>query len=106
MCRVEQGFEVSDRTVVVMDAHEVGDVIAVVFVWRRVHRQEPDAVDAKLPDVVELLGHAPEIADAVVIGIEERLDGRFVEHRVLEPERIATHLASTEAGFSSGPTTL
>ena len=95
MRRVEQRLEVRDGAVIVVDAHEIGDVVTVVFVRRRIHRQEPDAIDAKLLDVVEFLGHAPEVADAVVVGIEERLDGRFVEHRVLEPERIATHRAST-----------
>ena len=105
MRRVEQRLEVHDGAVVVMDAHEIGDVVPVVLVRRGIHRQQPDAIHAKLPDVVEFLGHAPEVTDAVIVGIEERLDGRFVEHRVLEPERIATHRASTGAGLSSGPIT-
>src|SRR5215207_288854 len=105
MRRVQQRFEVRDAAVIVVNAEEIGNVVTVVFVRRGIHRQEPDAIDAKPLDVFEFLGHAPEVADPVVVGIKERLDRCFVKHRVLEPERIATHHASTDADLSVGPIT-
>ena len=38
MGRVEQRLEVRDGAVVVVDAHEIGDVVAVVLVRRGIHR--------------------------------------------------------------------
>ena len=106
MGRVDECLEVLDRAVLVVDAEEIGDVIAVVLERRGVHRQEPDAIDPELLDVVELVGHAAEISDAVVVGIEERFDWHLVEHRVLEPERFGGHRLprSYAPGSSSGST--
>ena len=55
---------------------------------RRIERQQPDRVDAELLDVVELRGQAPEVADAVVVGVEEGLDVQLVDDRVFVPERV------------------
>ena len=50
---IEQRLEVGDGAVVGVDAHEIGNVVAVVLVRRGIHRQQPDAIDAELLDVVE-----------------------------------------------------
>ena len=55
---------------------------------RRIERQQPDRVDAEVLDVVELLRQAAEVADAVVVAVEERLDVQLVDDRVLVPERV------------------
>src|SRR4051794_36951525 len=76
-----------------MNAVEVGDVIAVVAKRGGIHRQEPNAVDPELFDVVELLSHPAKIALAVSIGVVERSDWSFIEDGVFEPEGIVTREA-------------
>src|SRR5258708_31762022 len=71
-----------------MHAAVLGDVVAIVAARRGIERQQPDRVDAELSDVVELLDQAGEIADAVVVAVEERFDVELVDDRVLVPQRI------------------
>ena len=74
-----------------MDAAVVGDVIAVVTARRGVEGQQPDGGDAQLGDVVELLQQALEVADAVIVGIEEGLDVQLVDDSVFVPQGIVSH---------------
>ena len=69
---------------------------------RRIERQQPDRVDAEVLDVVELLRQPAEVADAVVVGVEERLDVQLVDDRVLVPVDIR-RLASRRRGRRSAP---
>ena len=82
-----EGAEVLARPVVRMHVAVIGDVVAVVLERRRIERQQPHRVDAELLDVVELGGEAGEVADAVAVRVEERLDVQLVDDRVLVPER-------------------
>ena len=68
---VDEAIEVLQRAVARMDVLVVGDVVAVVAQRRRVERQQPQRVDAEALEVVELLGQAGEVADAVVVAVEE-----------------------------------
>ena len=86
---LDERLEVVDVPVVGVDAEEVGDVVAAVAERRLVHRQEPDAVDAEPLQVVELLDQPAEVAGAVVVAVVEAADVDLVEHRRLEPERVA-----------------
>ncbi len=81
--------EVLDGAEVRVDLEEVRDVVAAVLERRLVHRQEPDAVDAEPFEVVELLDEAAEVAEAVVVPVEEAADMDLVENGPLEPQRIA-----------------
>jgi len=74
-----------ERTVLGVDVAVVGDVVAVVRVWRGVERREPDARHAEALDVVELAEHAPEVADAVTVTVAEAPRPDLVEHHVLVP---------------------
>ena len=85
---VDERLEVVERAVARMDVPVVGDVVAVVLERRREERQQPEAGDAEVLQVIELARQAAEVADAVVVAVEERLDVRFVDDRVLVPERI------------------
>ncbi|MGF6748239.1 hypothetical protein OKW36_003875 [Paraburkholderia sp. MM5482-R1] len=85
---LDEAPHVRELTVVGMHVAVVGDVVAVVAAWRRIERQQPDRVDAELGDVVELGHQTGEIADAVVVPIEERLDVHLIDDRVLVPQRI------------------
>ena len=55
--------DVLQRAVVRIDARVVGDVVAVVDHRRRIERQQPEARDAQVLQVVELLGQAAEVAE-------------------------------------------
>ena len=69
-----------------VDAVEVGDVVAVVLARRGVERHQPQARDADAGEVVDALGQAREVAAAVGVGVQERLDVEAVEDGVLPPE--------------------
>ena len=84
----DEALDVAHRAVVGMHRAVFGDVVAVVAPRRGIERQQPDRVDAELGDVVELLHQAGEIADAVIVGIEERFHVQLVDDRVLVPERV------------------
>src|SRR5690606_9175605 len=96
----QKGVEVLHRAVVGVHVEVVGDVVAVVAQRRREKRQEPDAGDAEILDVIEPLEQAGEVPDAVVVAVEEGLDVRLVDDRVLVPERIG-HAAGTFHGVDS-----
>jgi hypothetical protein len=71
-----------------MDVFVVRDVVAVVSQRRRIERQQPQRVDAEPLEVLELLRQAREVADAVVVAVEERAHVRLVNDCVFVPERI------------------
>ena len=66
----------------------IGNIIAVIAPRRRVERQQPDGVDAKLGDIVEFGDQARKIADAVIIGIKKRFDMDLINHRIFVPKRV------------------
>src|SRR5207248_9529489 len=71
-----------------VDGRVVGDVVAVVAEGGGIEGQDPDGGDAKVGDVVEFLGEADEIADAVAVAVREGADVNFVEDGVLIPQRV------------------
>ena len=84
-----EGPEVALRSVDGIDAAVTGDVVAVVAHRRRIERQQPNGVHAESRDVVELLCQSPEVADAVVVRVEERAHVQLIDDRILVPERVA-----------------
>ena len=78
-------LEVGARPVGRVNIAVVRDIIAVISQWRWIEWQQPDGIDAKLLDVVELVRQAAEVADPVVVGIEERLDVELIDDGVLVP---------------------
>ena len=95
----DECLEVVERAVAGMDAAIVGDVVAVVFERRGEKGQQPDARDAERLHVIELLREALEVADAVVVAVEEGLDVDLIDDRVFVPERV---VASTGRRLRSG----
>ena len=83
------------------DGEEVADVVAAVAQGRLVEGQQPEAVDAEPLEVVELLGEAPQVAGAVVVGVVEAADEDLVEDGPLVPAVVAA-ARSTSAASSCG----
>ena len=105
---LDEAVEIRERAVARVDVLVVGDVVAVVTQRRRVERQQPEAVDPETFEVLELLGQAGEVADAVVGAVEKGADVRLVDDGVLVPERIdrsrSGHVVSGSGGSdASGP---
>ena len=82
---VEEVVEVLHRPGLGEDVGVVGDVVAAVAQRRGEERRHPQAVDAQPVQVVELLGQAAEVADAVAVGVLERPHQDLVEDGRLEP---------------------
>ncbi len=82
---LDEAPEIPQRAEGWIDVAVLGDVVAVVAQRRGVERQDPDRIDAELLNVVELLHQAREVADAVVVGIEEGFDVQLVDDRILVP---------------------
>ena len=69
-----------------VDAVEVGDVVAVVAVGARVEGHQPEARHAEVGEVVDALREPGEVADAVAVAVEERLDVEAVDDGGLPPQ--------------------
>ena len=76
---VEELEEVLEVAELGQDVGVVGDVVAAVAQRRGEERRQPEAVDAEPLQVVELLGQALEVADAVAVAVVERADQHLVE---------------------------
>ena len=77
--------EVAHRPVVGVHLAVGRDVVPVVAKRRGVEGQEPDRGDAEVLQVVEPLGEAAEVADAVAVRVGERPHVQLVDDRVLVP---------------------
>jgi predicted LPLAT superfamily acyltransferase len=84
----DKALHIGEGAVVRVHGFVRGDVVTIVAPWRGVERQQPEGIDPKLGDVVELGDQAGEITDAVVVRIEEGLDVHLVDDRVLVPQRV------------------
>ena len=86
--RLDERLEGVERPVLRVDVPVVGDVVPVVAERRGEERQQPQAGDAEALQVIQLLRDPLKVADAVVVAVEERLDVRLIDDRVLVPKRI------------------
>ena len=102
MRRGDEAPGIGQRAVIGMHAAIVADVVAVVEPRRGIERQQPDRVHAQIGDVVELGDQAGKIADAVVVGIEERLDVQLIDDRVLVPQRVLAQRGLGRGGIGDG----
>ena len=96
-------LEVIQRAVARMHARIVGDVVAVVPQRRREERQQPEAGDAQVLEVVELLDQARKSPMPSALPSENDLTWQLVDDGVLVPERIVRGARSSHAfAFWSG----
>ena len=78
--------EVVERAVLRIDVHVIGDVVSVILERRREERLQPDRGDAQILNVVEPLGKAAKVADAVVVAVAKRADVHLIDDGILVPE--------------------
>ena len=71
-----------------MNIGVIGDVIAVIAQGRREKRKKPEAGNAQVLQIIQFLRQAFEIADAVVVAVEEGLDVSLINDGVFEPQRV------------------
>ncbi len=83
-----EDFEIRHSAVSGIDVLVLGNVIPVVAQRRRVKWQQPQRGDAEILQIVQFAAQPLEVADAVVIGIEKRLNMQLINNRVLVPQRV------------------
>ena len=86
--RVQKRLEVVQGSVGRIHVDVVGDVVAVVAQRRREKRQQPDAGDAEVLQIVQPRKQSGKVADAVAVRVGEGAHVEFVDDRVFVPERI------------------
>ena len=84
----QKGLEVAHRAIRCVNPGIVRGVVAVVLQGRGAEREQPEGGDAEILQVVEPLGQAREIADAIPVAVVERADVELVNDRVFVPEGI------------------
>ena len=98
----DQLDEVAHRAEPRVDAEQVGHVVPVVAVGRRVEGHQPQAGDAELGEVVDAAGQPGEVADAVAVGVLVGLDVDAVDDRLLPPQVAGVGLTLIALSSRSG----
>ena len=80
-----KGLEIGHPAVGRIDVLVLGDIVSVVAQRRRIEWQQPQRRDPEILQIVEPAGQPLEIADAIVVGVEECLDVQLIDQRVLVP---------------------
>ena len=78
----QKGLEVLQGTVGRIDLIVIADIILVIAA-AGMNGHEPNAVNAKLLQIVQLRANAIDIADAVAVGITEGINENFVPSTVI-----------------------
>ena len=82
---VHQPVKVQKRAVLRVDVLVVGDVVAEVYLGRGIARRQPDGVNADVFQVIEPLGDAIEVTDAVAVRVLKAARIDLVDDGVLPP---------------------
>ena len=98
---LQHGAKIVQRAELRVDVLIIGNVIAVILERRGVKGHQPDRVDTQVADVFQLGGQALEIADAIVVGVEERLDVELIDDRIFVPKRVIGAEAGGRRGLQS-----
>ncbi|KKQ36716.1 MAG: hypothetical protein US53_C0041G0003, partial [Candidatus Woesebacteria bacterium GW2011_GWA1_37_7] len=77
-----------------VDGLVVADVIAVIVVWRGIHRANPDRVDAQVRQVGDAPDDAPQVANSIAVAVLETARVDLVDHASFPPGRVHIHAAS------------
>src|SRR5262249_42542041 len=81
----DQRIKIRKRAEQGIDVAIIADVVTVILHRRPEERRQPDRIDAKARDVIELFGDALEVAHAVAIAVAKRARIDLVENRAAPP---------------------
>lgn len=84
-CVAGQAMKVFERSVHGIDVSIIRNVVAKIELRRRKTRGNPNGVDAKAFQIIQLGRNAVEVTDAIIVAIGEAARIDFVEHCVLPP---------------------
>ena len=90
-CGPDELDEVAVRAEPAVHPEEIGHVVAVVAVRRRVEGHQPQAGHAELGEIVNPLGQPRQVTDPVAVGVVVGLDVGAVDDRVLPPQVARAH---------------
>ena len=85
---IEQTAEIFDGAVRRRNAAKVGDIVAVIPERRGIEGKQPQTIDTKPLQIVQLLNQSRKIPDAIVVAVIKCADMELVKYSVLVPERI------------------
>src|SRR5215475_8801135 len=85
-CTVGEIDKVAKRPIALVNAIVVGDVVAVVAVWRSLKRHQPYGRDAQTMKIVQPPFQPTKVADAVAVGIHVGADRQAIDYCVLVPK--------------------
>ena len=91
---IDEAAEIVERSVDRVDRCVVRNVIPIVFERRRIERKQPQARNAEVFEVRQLLRQAGDIADAVAIAVVEGTYVYFVDECVFVPKGVRVHFES------------
>jgi len=78
-------IEVGQRSVHGVDVFVIGNVVAEIYLRRRIAGSDPDRVHPQVVKVTHLRGDAVQIADPVVVAVGKTAGIDFIENGVLPP---------------------
>ena len=99
MHALQQPVEIGHGAELRHDPLIVADVVPVIVVGRRVHRADPDKIDAEIFQVIELFNNPVEIANTVAVAVFKAARINLVGRRLFPPaafylRRCFTHYPS------------
>ena len=80
--------KIVDRAIHRVNVQVIGYVIAVILERRGEKRQQPQASDAQILQIIQFLQQSRKIADSIRIAVLERADMQFIDDGILVPQRI------------------
>src|SRR5688572_17453604 len=89
MCAFQEALKVIERAILGSNVGIVRDIIIYIELRRWEMRRQPDCVNAEVSEVIQTLGHADEIADAITIAVGKAARVDLIEHRRLPPLQIS-----------------
>jgi hypothetical protein len=80
--------EILEGPVVRVDVVVVSNIIPVIAHGGRIKRHQPDHVDAKVLDIIELFRKSDEVAHTILDAVVEGLDVQLIDDGIPIPEGI------------------
>ena len=84
LCGSSQRVKILHGAIPGVNGPVIGHVIAVVVLGRNEEGCQPDVVHTQLLQVIQLLGYAPQLAQAVAVGVQKGLGVNLIYNTFFE----------------------